>query len=157
MELTDSLEIHLLELPKYGSPSDNGTVIYDPVDQWMYFFKNAKGSTPDALKRILVDPVFLEATGVLEMIARTPEERRLYNARLKMQLDHNSLVQAAKEEAEKREIEGKIEGKIEHIRTLQGILGEPVSDENELKSIGLERLVSLASTLQEKIRTRLLS
>jgi len=72
--LTDCLRIHLLELPKYVSPSDH-RVIGDPVEQWLYFFCRADESTAEELITRLPEPVFAEATGVLEMIAKNPEER----------------------------------------------------------------------------------
>jgi predicted transposase/invertase (TIGR01784 family) len=39
LTLTDHLQVHLLELPKYSPPGDNG-VIRDPIDQWCYFLRN---------------------------------------------------------------------------------------------------------------------
>lgn len=44
LDLTDGLQIHLLELPKYVIPSDNG-VITDPIEAWLYFFRRASGMT----------------------------------------------------------------------------------------------------------------
>jgi hypothetical protein len=74
--LTDCLQIHLFELPKYVPPSDN-RVISDPIEQWLYFFSRAEESTAEELTARLPDPVFAEAAGVLEMIAKNPDERRL--------------------------------------------------------------------------------
>jgi len=81
--LTDCLQIHLFELPKYVPPSDN-RVISDPIEQWLNFFRRAERSTGEELVARLPDPVFAEATGVLETIAKNPDERRLYNERLKL-------------------------------------------------------------------------
>ena len=75
MLLTDCLRIHLLELPKYVPPGDN-RIIEDPTEQWLYFFRRAGKSTAEELIARLPDPVFAEAIGVLEMIAKNPEERR---------------------------------------------------------------------------------
>lgn len=77
---------HVFELSKDAPPSDN-RVIDDPIDQWLCLFRQADEATVVPLTTWLPDPVFAEATGVLEMIAKDPEERRLYNARLKMELD----------------------------------------------------------------------
>jgi hypothetical protein len=35
LQLTDCLQIHLLELPKYTPPSDNG-IITDPIEKWVW-------------------------------------------------------------------------------------------------------------------------
>jgi hypothetical protein len=40
------------------------------------------------------------------------------------------------------------------VRTLQGLLYLPLSDEQELGAMSLEQLGSLASSLQEKLRGR---
>ena len=39
-DLTDGLQIHLLELPKYSPPNDD-RAITDPVESWLYFFRCA--------------------------------------------------------------------------------------------------------------------
>jgi predicted transposase/invertase (TIGR01784 family) len=54
--LTDCLQIHLFELPKYVPPSDN-RVISDPIEQWLYFFRRAGESTAEELTARLPDPV----------------------------------------------------------------------------------------------------
>ena len=88
-ELTNCLEIHLLELPKYPKWSDNRR-LEDPLDQWMDFFQNAEGSSSEEMRRRLDSPVFDEAIEVLEMILKTAEQRRLYYARLILELDENT-------------------------------------------------------------------
>jgi len=98
-------EIHLLELPKY-SPVDDNEVIADPRDHR------------------LPDPVFQRAVGVLEMISRTPDQRRHYDARLKWELDENTRIQTAFEE-------GELFGKI---RMLQNLLSLPQSTDDALRS-----------------------
>ena len=62
----------------------------------------------------------------------------------------------------KGKIEGKLEGKlegeikvrIEMARTLQGLAGEPVAKEDELRMLTLEQLQALTGRLQEKLRSR---
>ncbi len=92
--LTDCFQIHLLELPKYRPPMDN-TIITDPIEQWAFFFRRASQMTTDELIAKLPGPVFREATGILEMIARDPHQRRLYDQRLKMQMDEAARLEAA--------------------------------------------------------------
>ena len=102
--LTDCLQIHLIELPKYIPPDDNEP-IGDPVDQWLFFFRHAEKSTGEELTRRLPHPVFKSATGVLQMIAKNPDERWLYNARLKMERDARARVDLACEEAAEKAAE----------------------------------------------------
>jgi predicted transposase/invertase (TIGR01784 family) len=157
LELTNCLEIHTLELPKYRGRSDNREV-YDPLDQWMDFFCNAKGSTPEVLKARLPSSVFGEAIGVLEMISKTPEQRRYYDARMKWERDENTRIALAKAEMEKAvaagEARGRLEGKFEMIHLLQEVLGEPLSDAEELQGMSLIELSELVAALQARIIRR---
>jgi uncharacterized protein (DUF58 family) len=146
LELTNCLEIHLLELPKYA-PLDDNEQIADPRDQWMYFFRRAEGSTVEELLDRLPDPVFKRAVGVLEMISRTPDQRRHYDARLKWELDENTRIQTAFEE-------GEALGRIELIRTLENLLQMQISSDAELRGKSIEELRQRAQYLQELIRNR---
>jgi hypothetical protein len=144
----------LLELPKYAPLEDNEPIA-DPRDQWMYFFRRANGSSVDELLDRLPDPVFERAVGVLEMISRTPDQRRHYDARLKWELDENTRIQTAFEEGEiKGREEGREEGEIKLIQTLQEILGGPVSDAAVFQGRSLEQLRVMTEELRKKIQRR---
>jgi predicted transposase/invertase (TIGR01784 family) len=161
LELTKCLEIHILELPKYPNGDDNRRII-DPLDQWMDFFQNALGSSPSELQERLSSPIFEEAIGVLEMISRTPEQRRYYNARLKWQLDENTRredEEAARAASMAEGIaegiaEGEARGEIKLIRALEELLQMPISLDEAFRGKTLEELQLQASSLQEKIRNR---
>ena len=140
----------MLELPKY-SPVDDDDSIADPRDQWMYFFRRAEGSTVEELLDRLPDPVFKRAVGVLEMISRTPDQRRHYDARLKWELDENTRIQTAFEEGEAR---GETRVRIELIRTLENLLQMQTSSDAELRGKSVEELRQRAQYLQELIRNR---
>ncbi|MEQ1825026.1 MAG: Rpn family recombination-promoting nuclease/putative transposase [Pirellula sp.] len=162
LELTDCLEIHTLELPKYPRGSDNRNLA-DPLDQWMDFFRNALGSEPADLRMRLSSPIFDEAIGVLEMISRTPEQRRYYNARLKWELDENSRREAeavARAESEARgeargEAREKARGKLEQIHMLQSLLGEQPTGSEILEGMTLTAMDDVIAELQTKLRSRL--
>jgi flagellar biosynthesis/type III secretory pathway protein FliH len=66
----------------------------------------------DEIKRILPDEVFSEAAGVLEVVAMTPRQKRIYDSRLKFQRDDAARNKFAREEAlrEGRE-DGRKEGR----------------------------------------------
>ncbi len=53
------------------------------------------------------------------------------------------------------EMKGKIEGEIKLIRTLQGILGGPVAEEQELRALNLEQLEAMTTGLQAQLRSRM--
>ena len=50
--------------------------------------------------------------------------------------------------------EGKIDGEIKLIRTLEGVLGLALSKEEDLQKQGLESLQKLATILQDRARNR---
>jgi predicted transposase/invertase (TIGR01784 family) len=160
LELTNCLEIHLLELPKY-TPLDDNVQIADPRDQWMHFFRRAEGSTVEELLDRLPDPVFKRAVGVLEMISRTPDQRRHYDARLKWELDENTRIQTAFEEGElKGREEGELKGREEgelfgKIRMLQNLLSLPRSTDDALHPSSRTELETLATELQAQLRKRM--
>jgi predicted transposase/invertase (TIGR01784 family) len=156
LELTNCLEIHLLELPKY-TPLDDNVQIADPRDQWMYFFRRAEGSTVEELLDRLPDPVFKRAVGVLEMISRTPDQRRHYDARLKWELDENTRIQTAFEEGEiKGREEGREEGELfGKIRMLQNLLSLPQLTDEELHPRSRTELETLVTELQAHLRKRM--
>ncbi len=113
LTLTDCLQIHLLELPKYQVPADNEPVT-DPIQQWAYFFSRAQDSTPEELIQKLPDPVFHEATGILEMISRDPDQRILYHFRRKAELDAKArLLYALNEGIQQGRDQGRAEGREE--------------------------------------------
>ena len=88
-EFTESLEIHTIELSKVTLAKDNWQV-RGPLEQWIHFFLEAKGSTVEGLRERLFDPVFEKAIGVLEMIQKTPEQRRQYEDRLRAERDEKA-------------------------------------------------------------------
>ena len=153
--LTDCLQIHLLELPKYVIPSDN-EVIEDPVEQWAFFFRRAMHSTREELLSRLPDPVFIEAVGVLEMIARDPNQRRLYEDRVKFEMDERARLQTAEAKGKAEGLaEGRAEGAVSgRIQLLQELVGQVVSSASELSAKSLAELTEIEAKLQRQLRER---
>ncbi|WP_158222640.1 Rpn family recombination-promoting nuclease/putative transposase [Rhodopirellula sp. MGV] len=145
--LTDCLQIHLLQLPKYMPEADND-VPSDPIRQWMHFFRFAGTSTLEELHRTLPDPVFTEAIGVLEMIAKNPEERRFYESRLKMQRDEEARLVAAREQGVEQ---GEAIGRV---RVLQSLAGVEESAVEQLRSKSLDELSAMEANLKQQLRDR---
>ena len=153
--LTDDLQVHLLELPKYNCGGGD-FASRTPLEKWAYFFRFAERLSPEEIARHLVDVEFMEAAGVLEMIAKTPRDRDLYESRLKMERD-------AAATAAIRERRGLAEGRAEgmergeyagRIRVLQQVLGLPQSSTSELVSLEIEHLSKLANDLQNRLHER---
>jgi len=160
--LTDDLQVHFLELPKYNHPHLPAGAT--ALEKWAYFFRNASRMTPEEIGRLLADPVFLEAAGVLEMIAQSPQEREMYEARLKFERDQNWRIKAARDEGRAEGLEEGVAKGIEQgiergelsgrIRVLQSLLGLPESPLSELAGLDAKQLAHLATQLQGQLRDR---
>jgi predicted transposase/invertase (TIGR01784 family) len=142
LTLTDHLEVHLLELPKYnGSLTDLPRA--RPMERWAYFLRHAAEMSVADIGQLLPDPAFVEAGGVLDMIAKSSEERLRYELRTKALRDQLSNREAAREEGEM----------IGQIRLLQRLLGEAVSTSQDLQALGIDRLKTMAATLEGRVQT----
>jgi hypothetical protein len=139
-DLTDVLEIHVIELPKYVESVDN---------------RNNR-SALEQLRLELGDPLFQKAIGVLEMIQRTPDKRRQYDDRIKLERDQEALLRDAIEEGEARgEAIGKAAEKMNMIQMFQSLLqAEPTSPE-VLHSLSLEMLDELILELKSQLSRRI--
>lgn len=152
LDLTDGLQIHLLELPKYRIPSDN-RVITDPIEAWLYFFRRAPEMTTREIDQRFNSPAFTEAAQVLNMIQRTPQQRSQYELRLKAQRDDRARLQQARIEGEQvGEARGEARGEaIGVIKALREVLGV---DPTPLDELTLDQLAVIASNLQRQVRER---
>jgi flagellar biosynthesis/type III secretory pathway protein FliH len=116
--------------------------------------------------RRLGDPIFAEAIGVLEMIAKTPRDRQLYEARVKMQRDEKARLEAAileglrrgRAEGRTQGLAGLAEGKAKGIaegeargrlRVLLELLNLPQA--NDFDSLSIKALEALAGDLKQQI------
>ena len=61
-----------------------------PLEHWAFILNNAKWLGMDEIRVLLPEKVFIEAAGILEMIAQTPEQKLLYDARRKFELDNKA-------------------------------------------------------------------
>ena len=150
-ELTKLYQINILELPKFAPSSDNGP-IGEPLEQWLYFFRRAYGSTPRELLKRLTDPIFEEALEILQMIQQSPDERLRYESRLKAEHDRITEIQAAEERGEQRgEQRGVVLGTI---RTLQSLLLSPQISKDEYAKLDQVSIEALIAQLQAQLRSR---
>ncbi len=101
------------------------------------------------------------------MIARSPRERELYEARLKMQRDEQSRIAAAKDQGHAAGLEEGLEQGLEkgreeglekgclvgRIQLLENLLGLSESSSVELNSQPLAALSQMASDLQKRLHS----
>ena len=151
LELTDQLEIHLVELPKYNGHLSE-LPLARPKERWAFFLRYASELTVAEIARFLPEPAFAEAGGILDMISKTTEERLRYESRVKAERDQISFLEAARKEGRQ---EGRKEGRLEgRIQLFQELLGDAISTSEELKTWDLDRLKREAESLQARMRGR---
>ena len=119
-------------------------------------FKEAVHFEPEALMEQLVEPEFCEAIGVLEMISKSQEDLQYYEDRLKFLRDEAAKLDAAREEGREEGVQlgvriGKLATKIQ---TLQELLGDDVSLDDELLAQSIEVLSSRLASLQARLPRR---
>lgn len=156
LTLTDDLQIHFLQLSHLeitADTLDNAT----PVERWCWFLCHADELTTDQVAQLLPDQEFAEAAGVLEMIARTPDQLREYNARLKAQRDEEArLLYAQQQGIEIGEARGEARGIRKgqlcgQIMLLQQLLKQPVSADDQLAACSIEQLQQLHTELRQRL------
>lgn len=103
--LTDVLEIHFIELPKFSHEIHN---IEDGMHRWLIFLGNPNEGATNMLDA--KDPVIARATKVLHLLSSDPETVRLAELREKAIWDEVSRINGARAEgveqgAKQREID----------------------------------------------------
>ena len=153
--LTEDLQVHVLQLSNLRVTEENLRYA-SPLEQWSYFLLRAETLTMDEIKRLLPDEIFSEAASVLDVVAKTPEQKQRYEARLKFQRDEAARARSAREEGIEVGIEKGIErGELfGRIKAFQGLLGLVESTREELSDYGDEQLTTLLEQLRDQLRSR---
>ena len=173
--LEPSLEIHLLELPKYTvQESDLGEATQ--VARWVYWLCHAQEYEAARLRTLLPQEGFQQATQAIETIALKTEDKTMYDTSIKAERDRQASLEWAmktgiekgiekgREEGMEKGIEkGREEGRekglqagsfIGRILLCQKLLGRPETPSAELQIRSLQDLQELASQLEADLRNR---
>jgi predicted transposase/invertase (TIGR01784 family) len=115
--LTEDLEIHVIELPKFQRTLAELRIA---LDFWLYFLKNGAELDADALPAELDRPEIRRAMEVLKMLAQNELERELYEGRLKAKRDLQTLeTQRRTLETQRRTLEDQRRTLEDQRRTLE--------------------------------------
>jgi predicted transposase/invertase (TIGR01784 family) len=145
--LTDDLEFHLFELPKF---TKSDAELSGGPDKWLSLLRYMEKMDTEALPAALQqEPWILRAVEELKMLAQNDVERERYEARRKAQLDFNTAVKAARMEGR---TEGRAEGEmIGRIHLCEQLLQRPLTPTEQLAGRSLEDLIQLVNTLQAQV------
>jgi predicted transposase/invertase (TIGR01784 family) len=136
--LSDDIEFHIIELPKF---TKTAAQLETDLDVWLYFLRHAATMDTDALPVALQRPLVLRAMEELKMIASTDEERERYESRRKAQMDYNTGVKVAR-------MEGETAGMI---HAFERVLNLPETPNEQLMSLSMEDRSRMASDLQARV------
>ncbi|RMF45434.1 MAG: hypothetical protein D6753_00130, partial [Planctomycetota bacterium] len=153
--LQETIEVHTVELPKYNL--DEGTIRHaSRLEQWVFFLRYAQDYDGPTLRRLLPGIEFDQAIGTIEIIAAQSEDKHMYDAREKAILDFKFAISGARREGRKEGLQkglttGKLAGRIQ---TLQDVLGESVTPDEELLAMDVATLEAMVAELQQRVRSR---
>jgi predicted transposase/invertase (TIGR01784 family) len=137
-QLTDLLEIHFIELPKFRKVRPD---LNNPLDRWLLFIEDS----PEEVRQMIsnVDPEIAKAQAILEHLGSFEEIRRYYEAREMAIHDEITRITGAREEGRE---EGKVAGKLEMAKNLllMGLDPEAVAKAAALPD---EKIVELQKSL----------
>jgi predicted transposase/invertase (TIGR01784 family) len=144
--MTDDLEFHVIELPKFAKVEHElGT----ELEKWLYILRHAEKMDTEAVPAAFQgSPMILRALEELKMLAQTDEERERYEARRKAQLDYNTGLKAARLEGRE---EGREEERIHTIHRLEKRLGRPATPPDALAHCSLEELDRIVDDLLDQL------
>jgi predicted transposase/invertase (TIGR01784 family) len=146
--LTEDLEFHVFELPKF---TKSAAELTSGLDVWLYFLRNAAKMDTEALPAALREPLVVRALEELKMLTQTDLERERYEARRKAQLDDQTRLKGARLEGRQ---EGRAEEKISTIHFCERLLDRPETATEELAALSLDELTRLVDDLQGQVLKR---
>jgi predicted transposase/invertase (TIGR01784 family) len=156
--LSEDLEFHIVELPKFTKSLGDLTT---DLDRWLYVLRHAASIDTDAVPAPLQRPLILRALGELKMLNQSDLERERYEARRKWQLDYNTGLKAARLEGrEEGRAEGLAEGEqkgeakgeqVGRIQLCERLLQRPVTPREQFAAMSLEDLTRVADDLQAQV------
>jgi predicted transposase/invertase (TIGR01784 family) len=139
--LTNHIEFHLIELPKFGKRLEQ---LSDPLDYWLYFFENGASLDAEALPERLDRPEQRAALGVLNMLIRSDSEREKYEARLRDRLEIETLEEL-RDEARRDYLTA-----LEQLEEQKRALAEVVNEQGAMQRRIEEAIRKAEAVLQEK-------
>ena len=149
--LTNDLQIHLLQLSKLSKTVQNVSQA-SSIEKWAYFLVNAANLSLNGIEELFPEAEFSEAAGVLDMISHNPEQRQLYDARLKLQLDEAARLEGALNQGRE---EGRAEGELfGQIMLLQELLGIAELTRDELTNLSEVQLSEVTEEFKRRLRNR---
>ncbi len=144
--MTDHLEIHLIELPKFTLTAEQLTT---PLEVWCYFLRHGETLDTASLPGTLNIPPIHRALEVLNVLTQNEIERERYEARLKGMRDQSASLFGEREAGRKEGLDkGDVIGRI---RLCQKILKQPLESKEDLAALSIEELIRRVEDLEKQV------
>jgi len=141
--LTDDLEFHFLELPKFQKSSEE---LVEGLEVWLYFLRHAEKMDTAAIPATLRQPLILKALKELEMVTQDEIERIRYESSVESERAYHFNMRMS-------ERKGREEGeKLGAIRVLERLLGKPETPAEKFSGISLNELDRQIADLERQVR-----
>lgn len=165
LRLSEDLEFHILELPKFNKAAEE---LGGDLDIWLYFLRYAEKMDTADLPLALRRPLIERALEELKMLTQNEIERERYEARLKAQRDYASGMKDAnlegleigRKEGEqlglaKGEQIGLAKGRLMgQVNAFEQMLQQPETPAETLAKLSFEELTNLVDQLRKQIAAR---
>ena len=139
--LTDMLEIHFIDMVKWGKLGEKD-IVNDPLHRWLTYFDHT--SPPELVEEVVnMDSAIKMANDRQAHVSSDEESRQLYEMRQKAWWDWNSSINYARREGEEK---GKIEGMEQGVKDVarnalaKGLSPEVIHDITGLDLQAIEKL-----------------
>jgi len=138
IKLTDALEIHFIDMVKFGSLQERD-IQNDTLHRWLTYFD--RGSPQDLIEEVLrMDGAIQKAETKLRIVSQDEETRRIYEMREKALFDWTSGVNHARREGIKEgEAKGRDERTLEIARKMKNA-GRPLNEIAEFTGLPTESI-----------------
>ncbi len=147
LTLTPHLEVHVIELQKFALKLDE---LHNDEERWLYYIQNSEDYDSESLPTSLASvPEIRQATETLTMVAHTPTEREIYEAKLKALRDERSRLSTAfdrgiEQGIERGIVKGIEQGRVQEARNNIQQLGQlilgPLTAAQRQRLAGIEDL-----------------
>ena len=153
--LSETIEVHFLELPKY-STNVMELAVATAIESWVYLLRHAQDYSIEELRTLFPSQEYRSVINTVEEIQMKTEYRELYDSRQKAKLDEAWRLAAAEKKGRQEDIEiGEQRGKlIGSVQIYEGMLGEPILPDELLCKKSVEDLTAIVIQLQKRLHDR---
>ena len=140
-DLTDDLEINIIEIPKFVKESNE---LKEELDYWVYLLRDSqklKGETMKVLEK--KNPKLKKAISELKTVSLDKKNREYYEMRRKAELDYNTNIESAFKKGLSEGIEKGIEQKSIEIALVMLSKNQSLDFISEVTNLSLEQIKSL--------------